>query len=261
MGLFDFFKKKPAPAPANSVPKPENMLENLLMKGAQDAAFRMDFYRQLMTSTLFVLTNQTEARPWHTAQPGEKLSIRSWEDGSIPVFTSIPRIFDNNVIQEEIYYAELSSKAIFEMLKGARMMLNPFSQFRKELLPEEIEKLVDGSMFERGKTLQFKKNEKIQIGQPAVYPTEFINSLKKLYAETPAVRAAYLAWIYVPESGDPPHYIIALDMEHDFQTTCRDTGMTFENYSKTSEILDILPLDQSGLSSYFLKQQPFYRRS
>ncbi len=259
MGLFDIFKKKAEPTFDN-----ENRLETALRKAATEAAYRPEFYKRLLTEKLVVLTAKEELPEGvQTLEKDAKVNIVSFSSGKIPVFTSVGKIFDKGVVKEEVAFLEMKGEDIFNLAKGATFVLNPYSDYAKELLPREIESMLNGTVLtDSHKQIVIEKETQIQIGQPANYPADIINSLKILFASKPTVRKAYLGWIFSPSSGEPPHYIFALDIEGETQSITNEAGFTAKQFLKPEDIIDFIQIDKKdGLSNYFLKQtKPFYER-
>jgi hypothetical protein len=259
MGLLNIFKRKSAQS------KPEDFtLESLLQKSAGEPAYRTEFYKRLLSDELIVITqasNHPEGS--HILEQDTEVNFVTYPDGKIPIFTSTDRIFDNWVVKEQVNYMQLKGEDLFELTKGATFVLNPNSDNSKELLPHEIEQMLNGTILTGGhKQIKMEEDTPVQIGQPANYPTEIIHSLKKLFSERPNIRAAYLGWIYNPSSGEPPHYIFGLDGEGDLQSITNEAGFTAKHFLNPNDIIDFIRIDdKGGLSDYFLKNTtPFYKR-
>lgn len=259
MGFFNIFKK------GQNGQKSDNLtLEQLLKKAATEPAFRADFYKRLLTEELVVLTqNSNIPEGIQILKQDTSVSLVSYPDGKIPVFTSTERIFDKGVVKEHVEYLQMKGENLFGLAKGATFLLNPYSDYGKELLPDEIERLLNGTILtDTAKTLTIEKDTEVQLGQPAKYPTDIVNSLKILLAERPNVKAAYLGWIFNPGSGEPPHYIFAIDAEGNIQSLTQEAGFTAKQFLEKHEFVDFIKIDRnSGISDYFLYQtKPFYER-
>lgn len=256
MGLFNFFKKDA------DAQQPETLsLEALLQKAATEAAFRAEFSKRLPSEQLIIIT-EGDDRPDgnQTLAENTSVNIMTLTDGRLPVFTTTDRIFDGGVIKEQVHFTQMKASDLFEMTRGATLVINPFSQYGKDLLPNEIEQMLDGSLTE-SKKITIQKDTQVQIGQPANYPNELVVSLQKLFAERPNVNKAYLGWIYNPESGDPPHYIFSIDADGDFQTTVNEAGFTAEQFLQPTEVVDFIKFGQGTLDDYFEHStEPFYKR-
>lgn len=124
-----------------------NELEEALKLASTDRSARKAFYRLLLDSDLYTLTNDSVNKGTRMAKVGEQISVRNLNDGSIPVFTSEERIFDNGVIKEQVYYRAAKGGSLLSMFTSARVIINPFSDYGKELLPDEIKSMLDGTIF------------------------------------------------------------------------------------------------------------------
>ena len=259
MGLFDIFKKKTEPTLEN-----ENRLETVLRKAATEPAYRPEFYKRLLSEKLLVLTDNTNLSDGvQTLEKDTNVNIVSLQDGKIPIFTSTGKIFDKGVIKGDVPFIEMKGEDLFNLAKGATFVLNPYSDYGKELLPNEVESMINGTVLtDNHKKIVVEKETQVQLGQPANYPTNIISSLKILFASKPTVKKAYLGWIFNPSSGEPPHYIFALDIEGDTQSIINEAGFTAKQFLKPDDIIDFIQIDnKGGLSDYFVKQtKPFYER-
>jgi len=258
MGLFDIFKKKNIPQASDNL-----NLEQLLQKAAKEPAFRAAFCNRLLIDDLVVITQNNGLPPGtSTLQTDTSVNLLTYPDGKIPVFTSPERIFDKGVIKEQVQYLQMKGRDLFSFTKGATFILNPYSDYGKELLPDEIESLLNGTLIEASRTLTIEKETKVLLAQPAKYPTEIVHALKTLFAERPIVKAAYLGWIHNPTTADPPHYIFAIDADGDIQSLTQEAGYTARHYLGANEIVDFIRIDHNGgLSDYFLKDTtPFYKK-
>jgi hypothetical protein len=259
MGLFDIFKKKPDQKINNNL-----TLEMLVQKAATEPGYRAEFYRRLLLDELFVIT-QNSGLPIgdQTLKQDTKVNIVSFSDGKIPLFTSPERIFDKGVIKEQVEYLMMKGENILRLSKGVTFLLNPYSDYGKELLPEEVERILNGQILtDTSKTIKIQKETKVQIGQPAKYPTEIVNSLNILFSNKPNVKAAYLGWIYNPDSEEPPHYIFGIDADGDLQSLTQDAGFTAKQFLSKNEFVDFVKIGNNNmLTNYFLKNtKPFYKR-
>lgn len=143
MGLFDFFRKKKTDSTF-----PENELEKHLLQASKDMTAQKRFYQRLLWSDLYVLTHDRQEDGRTTLEKGEKVKFIVFEGGEIPIFSSTNRIFDKSIIKEEVAYMKLQAQDLFELAVGATFVLNPYSKYVKELVPQEVEDLLNGSIYD-----------------------------------------------------------------------------------------------------------------
>jgi tetratricopeptide (TPR) repeat protein len=146
MGILDIFKKK-----KTDLAFPANELEQCLMQIASNVIARKDFYQKLLWNQLFVLTSDHSGSKEEikTLETDTTVHFVAFESGHIPVFTSKNRIFDKGVIKKEVSYIALKGQDLFEVAKGATFILNPYSDYGKELIPVEIENLMNGTIYDQ----------------------------------------------------------------------------------------------------------------
>lgn len=158
MGILDIFRKKKTDSTF-----PENELEQCLMRAASEVSAQKEFYQKLLWNELFVLTaghNQSD-EGLRTLEKDTTVQFVTFEEGQIPVFTSTNRIFDKGVIKEEVHFMSLKGQDLFGVAIGATFILNPYSDYGKELIPEEIENLLNGTIYDKIDE-QEKENKKFQ---------------------------------------------------------------------------------------------------
>lgn len=123
----------------------DNPLEHALILAADEPAHRPHFYTILMDSQVYLL-GTTEIQGTEkkvNLKAGSKVQIQHWQkpDGSpvIPFFSSL-EVLQKSIATEEAYLV-LPVRAFFEMTRGARLFLNPQSDYGKEFSPNEVEQL------------------------------------------------------------------------------------------------------------------------
>ncbi|WP_338840930.1 SseB family protein [Flavobacterium ginsenosidimutans] len=156
MGLFDIFKNK-------KTEFPENELEKCLMQAASNFSTQKEFYHKLLESQLFIVTSENTISEIGSQTPEQNTTVQCFifENGHIPIFTSVNRIFEKGIMEKNVPYLTLKGQDLFEVLNGATFVLNPFSDFAKELIPEEIESILNGTIYNRidEQELENKKNQ------------------------------------------------------------------------------------------------------
>lgn len=257
MGLFDFKNNKEISTQIKLD------LESLLMKAATEPAYRAELYKRLLSDNLIIITQDskmTEGK--QILEKDTQVKIISYPDGKIPVFTSTQRIFDKGIVTEQVNYLEMKGENLFELTKGATFLLNPYSDYGKELLPDEIDSMLKGTILtDKAKTITIQKDTNVQIGQPVNYPKEIISSLNELFSNKQNVKAAYLGWIYSPDSGEPPHYIFGLDASGDYNSLVQEAGFIAKQYLGSDDFVDFIKMDNNtGVVKYLKSTLPFYEK-
>jgi SseB protein C-terminal domain/SseB protein N-terminal domain len=230
---------------------PENDLEKALVRAVTEAAARPEFYRQLLGSDLLILGSLDGSRLQIVSVQGKGTSMH-------PVFSSLTRL--RAYIRDKQDYLELNGRSLFEMTKGATFVLNPNSPYGKELLPGEIEALLDPQAHV-AKPITLDKATKVLIGQPSDYPHDLVDALKSEFAKRPDVLAAYLVQIAFEGRDEPPHPMIGVETTGDWNTVSALIGRTAAMVNP-GMLLDAAPVDRNkpydSFTRNFLQTTPFY---
>ena len=112
-------------------------------------------------------------------------------------------------------------------------------------------------------TIIVEKEINVQIGQPANYPTDIVQTLQTLFARSSEVRKAYLGWIFDPASGEAAHLMIALDIIGESSAIIEQAGPEAQKFLKPGELIDFIRIDDAGgISDYFTKETiPFFEQN
>lgn len=89
----------------------------------------------------------------------------------------------------------MSGRRLFELTRGATLMLNP-NVDRVALYPPEIDALLEGRPLGSFTRENLKVDEQFGVCPPSVPTDALVLALRDLFAREPAVRAAYLAEIH-----------------------------------------------------------------
>lgn len=122
------------------------------MHAAVKASLRSEFYKELISTDLFVLILPREDQNGKfTAQPGDTISIKGDVFNGkelIPIFSSQRRL--QEYIHGRDTLAKINGQVLFSMLavQNLGVILNPGSGYGKEFSQKEIAGLVDGSIFQ-----------------------------------------------------------------------------------------------------------------
>jgi hypothetical protein len=242
--------------------RPQDELGELLRLAASDLGRRREFYRLLLSSTVYVSAGQAasgEAR----LEAGSPVSLQHWKkrDGTsvIPFFSSLEAL--KSAIDHEESYLQLPARSLFQMTLGATLVLNPRTPYGKELLPEEVRDLLAGELDRGPAEANIPKNTRVSLGQPAEYPTRMVDALRQLLPRHPNVKRAFLALIHVTSSSEKPHLIIGIEADGDVERALAEVGGVARDTAPTGPV-DLYRVTAGDImSDYFIRETtPFYER-
>jgi hypothetical protein len=244
--------------------EPQNDLERSLMRASSDPAHRPRFYRDFTESQIFVI-NHGEPLAGDgetTLEEGRSLRLQAVElNGKpyLPIFSSLPRL--QVVLTGPSSYVALNALQFLEITRGADLVLNPGSDFGKEFTAAEIESILDGSIGRPDESYVAQKDTQVLIGQPANYPTELVEALKRLFAARTDVKRAWLAHFHNPERDEKAHTLVALDAAGDWDEISAAVGIVVQSTPLPDPPVDLLQITgRGGVEDYFKSTEPFYER-
>jgi len=245
----------------------ETPLEMALRLAANDPGSRPDFYNTLLEASVFVIGHSEHPQAGkRMLDGGESVTIQNWlrDDKTpvIPFFASLESL--QKAITEGVNYLEIPAKALFEMTKGATLVLNPRLEYGKEFSPDEIDALLSSGVNQVPDQRITKKAAQILLGQPAEYPEQMVAALVSLFSKRDNVRAAYLLLMHDPSHDDKPHLVVGVDADHGTESIIREAGAVAGDTAPNGEPVDLYRIerdDQGGLSQHFIREvAPFYTR-
>lgn len=244
----------------NSAFTPANLLEIALRKAVEDPAARPLFFRELLESNVLIIpAGEAPTIVNGTIVEGTKITLTQVafeEKPAVPFFTSEQRLPANTK------YLLLGARAFFEMTRGTTLVMNPGSAYGKGFFPEEVSKLLDGSLFQPQERYVTKQATQVMIGQPSDYPNELVSALGRLYLTLPQVNRAWVAFYHNPTRDTEGGLLIALDAEQQhIDYLAGESGVVVDSIPKRHSFVDFVRYDGRGVTSYFSSQKPFYRKS
>lgn len=244
--------------------KPENELEESLVKAFADVAYRPQFYKDLAHSDIFIIqhgkvpTQEGEV----TLDSDTPLEIRSVEiEGElcIPIFSSVRRIQD--AVQGEVGYLALNALEFFKIVNGSDLILNLGSQYGKRFTSSEIAGIIEGTIWENTEAYRVEEETQVLIGQPEKYPQALVDALIKYFKTKKEVISAYLALFYNPKTDEKPHTLIGILVTEDWDEIVSSVGMIANQVEVPDPPIDIIKIDtKSGNIDYFHEIKPFYKK-
>lgn len=246
--------------------EPVNALEESLIQAATDPAHRPQFYRDFVESDLFVVQDGENPPGTENGELKEEATLRirsvEWNDKQyLPVFTSLPRL--QATLQTESLYVKINAMELMKLTRGADLILNPGAAYGKIFPKEEIETIIDGTIWEPTERYTAETEVEILIGQPANYPTELVDALARYFATREEVTRAYLAHFYNPEKDEKPHSLVAVEVTGNWNEMISGASIVSHGITIPDPPLDFLQITgNGGVEEYFERQcKPFYVKS
>jgi hypothetical protein len=248
--------------------EPANELEHALIAAGTDASVRPTFYRLLLESPLYAIdttldaTGSSHEEGIRIAGPNETLPLQALElDGKphVAVFSSLPRL--KHVLTGARHYVSMDGRALLQAVRGSHVVLNPGSEYGKVLVPEEIEAVLAGPPL-GAQPHHVSAGTRIRLGHPARFPHPLVDALQPVLRKTKSVRAAYLALIHEPESSVPPHIVIGVDHDGDWNSFLQTATAVARDVECANPPIDFIEIDGGPVAGYLVAQtKPFYKRN
>ncbi len=234
---------------------PENSLEYALVEGASSPAAWAAFYRLLLNAELFAL-GLVEAGP------GAKKEIRLAQiefKNRIyhPIFSSPSRM--GQYAKEHPKYFGIKGRELFQSARGAYFLLNPGSEYAKELLPEEIAEMLGSE-----DPVKAPAAGTVLISKPVVFPLGLAEALANLFATRPGVEAAYLAQMTIAGKNEPPHPIVGVKYEGEWEPLAKEIERVVAPLPHGTRLAAIqIGADEvrKALGDMLMRYEPFYVRT
>lgn len=243
----------------------QNALERSLVKAASDPAHRPQFYKDFIQSDIFIIQHgrRPPEKAWRvTLDEGMNIQIANIEFKGkqyIPIFSSIPRL--QATLTGEAAYLGIDALELLKITKGSALLLNPGSDYGKEITAEEAASIVDGSIWQPNERYVAKKATQVMIGQPKNFPTELVESPTRLFEKKSQVNRAWVAHFFNPDIDEKAHTLLAIECVDGFDAVSAEAGIVVRNVSIPDPPVDILPITgRGGIEEYFNKTKPFYER-
>jgi hypothetical protein len=238
----------------------ENKLEEALVAAVKNPATAPNFYRLLLESDLLVLgavEGQDMGQAKFSLEPGGRLALVTGEksDGQkfLPVFTSLARM--QAYVKDEAKYLAIKGRDLFETTRGAPLLLNPASEYGKELSPQEIEHLLAPQTAD-----DLEPRAAKTIMGEADYPMELVNALTALFGARADVQTAWMIQVTFADRGLQPHPLIGIETTGDMASLVQQIERIAES-AAPDMVFDVQRVDRKnplGMADALLQAEPFY---
>ncbi len=174
--MFGIFKKK-----KRDIGFPSNELEQSILEARSNNKALETFYTKLLWADLIVLTDGSN--PEECDENNISINFFALDSGHVPIFSSHNRIHDKGVIKKKVPSVSIKGQDLFEITKGAPLVLNPYSDYPKELLQEEINDLLNGTLYEKLKELEDELSPQEISELEALFNKAFTRQEKLVYLD------------------------------------------------------------------------------
>ena len=102
------------------------------------------------------------------------------------------------------------------------------------------------------------KKHPLLIGKPREYPTKLASVLVEFFKKNKHVKIAYLAQIFDPASGEPPHCTIGIIMDSQMDSIADELKKIVKANCSEDEFIDFTHIDSPERIELFSSLEPFY---
>jgi len=235
---------------------PENELERALVRAVEEPAAAPDFYRLLLSSELLVLGSvegHESATDAFSVAPGSNVKlVTGLKDGGqyLPLFSSLARMQD--YVKEESKFLRVNGRALLDLTRGAPIILNPASEYGKELTPDQVQQLLDGP----------KIVPRVIEGR-AELATQLMEALVQFFTTRADIQTAWMRMVAPADRTHEAHPLLGIETTGDWASLMPALQALVESVA-SSPVLDVQRVDRhhpAGLAGSLLQGEPFYRRS
>lgn len=234
--------------------EPENEIERMLMRAAQEPSERPAFARALIDAEIVVVLVPEGGRiaPGPDGQAivpeGTRLTLQSvtrGEDRLLPFFTAPSRArawFSGDHI-----VAPDRTRDLFGRYPEAFFVLNPGSDYGKEFTPAEVKRLLAGHFEEGAETITIPAGEQVMLGHPSDVPDELIAALSREISAEKSIRGAWL--MLAARAGHPDQsWMLGVDHEGSWSNVLAAINRAVAGNVLKGRPLDAVPLESSSLA-------------
>ena len=239
--------------------QPENALERALVHATEQPDARPEFYRLLMTSSLYVVGDMGRAAPRDrpaALEPDDLLKLAFVERAGRklhPVFSALSRL--RSFTPPEKAYFCLVGRDLFSTAKGAQFVLNPGSEFGKELAPDEL-------AYWLSQLIETRPESELQrtVTIPAKRPAALLKALGVLFVNR-QVQSARL--VEIGHGKSDKHLVLAVEADSDWRKLRREISAA-ARLAAPKLALELFHFSSNNSDEAFVRQllaiPPFYIR-
>jgi hypothetical protein len=179
--------------------------------------------------------------------------VTGLKDGAqyLPIFSSMARM--QEFVTQETKYLSINGRALLELTRGGPIILNPASQYGKELSPLEVQQLLGGPTP--------PSKEFFSVGK-AAYPMPLVEALTPVFAARPDIETAWMIQVTFADRANQPHPLVGIETAGDWPSLMQAIQAAAEAHVP-GMLFDIQRVDRRnpvGLTSALIQAEPFYVR-
>ena len=233
----------------------DDKLDRLLQRAAAEPGRRPEFIDCLLHSRVWVIGE-------HEPEDGHLMlgEIRGAEGEPVIPFFSSPEAAER--LDTEISgLVQLPARMLFELTRGANLLLNPGSDVGKEFLPGEVEALLEHGAGRPLATRVLTQDTPVQIAEPLVPPVAMVDALTTLFSRHGEIHTAWIALMHEEGSDRPPSLLLALEAEGSFEQALSEASLVASDTAPADMAVDLIVISDSneGLSGLLKRKiRPFY---
>jgi hypothetical protein len=235
--------------------EPENEIERMLMRAAQEPSERPAFARALIDAEIVVVLvpeggHIVPGPDGHAIVPeGAKLSLPSatrGEERLLPFFTAPSRA--RGWFSGDHIAAQERTRDLFGRYRETSFVLNPGSDYGKEFTPAEVKRLLAGHFEEGAETITIPAGEQLLLGHPSDVPDELIAALSREFGAVKSIRGAWL--MLAARAGHAEQsWMLGVDHEGSWSNVLAAINRAVAGNVLKGRPLDAVPLEGSSLAS------------
>jgi hypothetical protein len=151
-------------------------------------------------------------------------------------------------VKQESKYLSVNGRALLELTLGGPIILNPASQYGKELSPQQVQQLLGGPMISPA------------MADPAEFPGALVEALTQLFAAHPEIATAWI--IQATFTGGERRPLVGIETTGDWSSLMQVIQKMAET-AVPGLMFDIQRVDRrnpAGMTSALIQAVPFYTR-
>jgi hypothetical protein len=148
----------------------------------------------------------------------------------------------------DVQYGLLPATDFLKATKGSYLVLNPGSDYGKFFVPEEVDRLLDGSMWQPSLTLQLPPESSVTLSEfeRAHLPIAWMAMLERYFRTNRRVKRAWIGLLAHAAEGIPAHTLVVIEARGDFSQLVGEMQPILNRVQAPAPPVDILRYERRG---------------